>query len=165
MSVEGAETARWCSHNTGSGEVEEWTESFSYGAHEMRDGQSASKIKRMKAAVLDSEFQTLKTGEGYIKLSGYNPAKFTARKPRLDDISESYIENEKLSGLLVQEREEQEKYRIEVEQKISKGFNTEDQISGDSTKKKQKKDRKTNQKEGGEKTEVINGMGYDWEEL
>ena len=165
MSVEGAETARWCSHNAGSGEVEEWTESFSYGAHEMRDGQSASKIKRMKAAVLDSEFQTLKTGEGYIKLSGYNPAKFTARKPRLDDISESYIENEKLSGLLVQEREEQERYRIEVEQKISKGFDTEDQISGDSTKKKQKKDRKTNQKEGGEKTETINGMGYDWEEL
>ena len=79
-----------------------------------------SKIKRMKAAVLDSEFQTLKTGEGYIKLSGYNPAKFIARKPRVKDIAESYIENEKLAYLLVQEREEQEKYRIEVEKELNK---------------------------------------------
>ena len=173
MNVEGAETARWCSNNSGVGEVEEWSESFSYGAHEMRDGQSATKIKRMKAAVLDGEFQILKTGEGYIKLSGYNPVKFTARKPRLGDIAKPYIENEKLYGLLVEEREEQEKYRIKVEKRFNKGTNildlvkeggaiTDDQISNNVTIKKPKQGEKTSKKENSAKLVVTNDIGNDW---
>ena len=118
MNVEGAETARWCSNNVGSGEVEEWTESYSYGAHEMRDGQSATKTRGIKAAVLEGEFQQLRTGRGYIKLPGYNPVKFTAQRRSLKDISESYIENAKLYKLLLKERAEQEKYRKEVEDKL-----------------------------------------------
>ncbi len=123
MNVEGAQTARWCSDNIGQGEVEEWNESFSYGAHEMRDGMSASKIKRVKNAVLEGEFSLLKTGQGYIKLSGYRPSKFSAGKRPILPISERYIENTKLSALLEQEKKEQANYRRETEKKLIQSSN------------------------------------------
>jgi type IV conjugative transfer system coupling protein TraD len=63
MNVDDNYTAKWCSDTLGEGEIEEWNEGLSYGAHEMRDGVNANKNKTLKRAVLPSEFSQLEQGK------------------------------------------------------------------------------------------------------
>lgn len=144
MNVEGADTARWCSENIGKGEIEEWNEGFSYGAHEMRDGISASKRRFVKNAVLEGEFALLKAGQGYIKFSGYKPARFGGRRAHIYPIAEQYIENVELNELLEQERREQVKRREELESGIYSSKKIASIIKGKGKKSKNKSNKKNN---------------------
>ena len=63
------DSARWYSDNIGTAEVEEFRESLSYGAHEMRDGINLNKHKHTKHLVLPSELLNLKEREGYFCMS------------------------------------------------------------------------------------------------
>ena len=118
MNVEGAETARWCSENIGKGEIEEWDEGISYGSHEMRDGVTVNKSKKIKPAVIPAELSLFKTGRGVIKLSGFNPAKFRTQYELYGKLAEPYVKNEKLYKTLQKEREEQNRYREKIEEKL-----------------------------------------------
>jgi type IV conjugative transfer system coupling protein TraD len=61
-------TASWISKVLGEVEYSELTENLSYGAHEMRDGVSLSKVSRTKPLVIASELITLSDLEAYIQL-------------------------------------------------------------------------------------------------
>lgn len=122
MNVEGSCTSKWCSNNIGNGEVEEWSESFSYGAHQMRDGKNATRRKIIRSAVMDGEFHRLLPGEGYMKLSGYNPFRFETYPKRIPNVSDAHQTNESLLNVLLEERSKQEKYREELESKLFSDF-------------------------------------------
>ena len=123
MNVEGADTAQWCSDNIGKGEIEEWDEGISYGVHQMRDGVTVNKTKRLKAAVIPAELSLFKTGQGVIKLSGFNPARFKTKYTSYSKSAEPYIRNEALYKTLQKEISEQGKYREEIEAKLKKEEN------------------------------------------
>ncbi|MFN8833335.1 MAG: type IV secretion system DNA-binding domain-containing protein, partial [Alphaproteobacteria bacterium] len=70
------DSARWYSDSIGTSEIEEFRESLSYGAHEMRDGVNLNKHKLTKHLVLPSELLNLKEREGYFCMSkSYGVAK------------------------------------------------------------------------------------------
>ncbi len=100
MNVDDNYTAKWCSDTLGEGEIEEWNEGLSYGAHEMRDGVNASKRKTLKRAVLPSEFSQLRTGQGYIKLPSFQPALITFKDCQFEIKAESFIEDASLKEKL-----------------------------------------------------------------
>lgn len=118
MNVAGKETALWCSESLGDGEIEEWHEGLSYGAHEMRDGIQVNQHRIIKKNVLPSELTILKAGEGYISFSGFAPAKFSFKTKPIGKIAEGYVENIELYNLFKKECEEAESRRKEIERKI-----------------------------------------------
>ncbi len=118
MNVEGAETARWCSDNIGTGEVEEWSESMSYGANDLRDGTNMQKNTRIRQAVIPSEFSQLRPGSGYIKFPGFQPAKFKTPFRSHRVVAPEYIENTELYVAFRKEIEESIKYRKTIERRI-----------------------------------------------
>lgn len=69
-----ADIARRMSKFFGEEEFSEVQEGLSYGAHEMRDGVSLSKIKKTKPTVSPSKILELNNLEAYVKLSGRIPA-------------------------------------------------------------------------------------------
>ena len=118
MNVAGKETALWCSDSLGDGEIEEWHEGLSYGAHEMRDGIQVNQHRIIKKNVLPSELMMLKAGEGYINFSGFAPARFKFNTKPLPKLAEGYVENTELYELFKKECEEAEARRKEIERKI-----------------------------------------------
>jgi type IV conjugative transfer system coupling protein TraD len=119
MNVQGKEIAKWCSDSLGEGEIEEWNEGLSYGSHEMRDGIQVNRNKIIKKVVLPSELMMLKSGEGFVNFSGFEPARFRFGDSAFTSIAESYKENIELVELFKQELEEGEKRRREIELKLT----------------------------------------------
>ena len=105
MNIAGKETATWASQYLGEGEIEEWHEGLSYGAHEMRDGIQVNRNKIIRPVVLPSELMTLKAGEGYISFAGFKPAKFKFADQSFPKISSPYDENLELLELFAKELE------------------------------------------------------------
>ena len=60
--------ANYICKNFGDIEYTESTENYSYGAHEMRDGVSFSKVEKKKSLVNPSDLAALKDCEAYVKL-------------------------------------------------------------------------------------------------
>lgn len=67
------EIARRISSAFGQYEVKEYQEGLSYGAHEMRDGVSLSKVSRQKPVVSATDIQSLKNNQAYVRLPGNYP--------------------------------------------------------------------------------------------
>ncbi len=118
MNVAGKESASWCSDLLGEGEVKEWQEGLSYGAHEMRDGIQVNHNQKLKKIVLPSELLMLKSGEGYISFAGFAPARFKFEHQIYKKIAPSYIENLELYQKFQQESIEAENIRKEIERKL-----------------------------------------------
>lgn len=120
MNIAGKEAAQYCSSSLGEGEIEEWHEGLSYGAHEMRDGIQVNRNKVIRPVVLPSELMMLKTGEGFINFAGFKPAKFKFDDCSFKKISSAYVENKELLELFTKELEIGEKRRKEIELKLLK---------------------------------------------
>ena len=116
MNVDDSYTSKWCSDLFGEGELEEWHEGLSYGAHEMRDGISSNKTQRLKKVILPSEFAQLKTGSGYIKVPGFNPALIHFKDVYIEQKVEGFIEDisRKESEVEEENRNVQSNSRTEV---------------------------------------------------
>ncbi len=123
MNIAGKEAASWCSGSLGEGEIEEWHEGLSYGAHEMRDGIQVNQNKIIRPIVLSSELMMLKAGEGYINFAGFRPAKFKFSDSNFKKIAESYVENSSLLDLFKKELEIGEAHRKMVEKSLAKNNN------------------------------------------
>ena len=96
MNIAGKESAQWCSDSLGEGEIEEWHEGLSYGAHEMRDGIQVNQNRIIRKNVLPSELMMLKSGQGFINFAGFAPAKFNFSDFYFKKITDGYIENTEL---------------------------------------------------------------------
>lgn len=68
------EDADHASRNIGTYEIEEVSESVSYGANTMRDGISVSRQTKEKRLVLPTEIQTANDLHGYLRVKGELPA-------------------------------------------------------------------------------------------
>lgn len=80
------ETARWSANSFGETEILEAQENISYGAHEIRDGVSLSKTRKMRPLVLPSEILNLDDLEGYLRLPGDWPVgqyRMQYKKPKV----------------------------------------------------------------------------------
>ncbi len=118
MNLAGKESATWCSDLLGEGEIEQWQEGLSYGAHEMRDGIQVNHNQKLKKIVLPSELLMLKAGEGYISFAGFAPARFKFENQIYKKIAPSYIENLDLYQKFQHEALEAENIRKEIEKKL-----------------------------------------------
>ena len=118
MNVDDSYTAKWCSELFGEGEVEEWNEGLSYGAHEMRDGVSSNKYSKIKSTILASEFAQLKTGSGYLRMPGFNPALVYFKSFSLFRKAISFIEDTELKILLEKEMRIGQQKTIELQKEI-----------------------------------------------
>jgi type IV conjugative transfer system coupling protein TraD len=67
------ETAKWIAESFGQVEVSETHQGLTYGANEVRDGVSLSKVRKVRPLLLDSEISKLDNLEGYIRLPGRLP--------------------------------------------------------------------------------------------
>jgi type IV conjugative transfer system coupling protein TraD len=118
MNVDDSYTSKWCSDLFGEGEVEEWREGLSYGAHQMRDGVTSNRTNVLKKTILSSEFSQLSTGSGYMKLPEFHPALVKFREFYLEDKTESFIENEQLKKTLKKEMKKAKSDREELEKEM-----------------------------------------------
>lgn len=118
MNVDDSYTSKWCSDLFGEGEIEEYREGLSYGAHQMRDGVSANKVHRIKRAILPSQFAQLKTGCGYMKLPEMNPALVRFKEFHLEGKQMSFIENKELKKLFAEEMKKAQIEKAELEKKM-----------------------------------------------
>lgn len=128
MNIAGKEAAQYCSGSLGEGEIEEWHEGLSYGAHEMRDGIQVNRNKVIRPVVLPSELMMLKTGEGFINFAGFKPAKFKFDDCSFKRTSPAYVENKDLLELFTKELKIGEKRRKEIELKLLKNNDDEKTI-------------------------------------
>lgn len=128
MNIAGKETAAWCSQSLGEGEIEEWHEGLSYGAHEMRDGIQVNRNKVIRPVVLPSELTMLKAGEGFIQFTGFKPAKFKFENQSFKRIAADYLENDELLVLFIKELEQAEKRRKIIESKLLENSNKQKDI-------------------------------------
>lgn len=120
MNIDDNYTAKWCSELIGDGELEEWNEGLSYGAHQMRDGVSANKARILKRAVLPAEFSSLKTGQGYLRLPGFNTALVSFENYDIKTKAAPYKEDEKLKELLQKSITDAQQRRNDLEKVINK---------------------------------------------
>ena len=67
------ETAKWMAESFGQVEVSETHQGLTYGANEVRDGVSLSKVRKLRPLLLDSEISNLDNLEGYIRIPGRLP--------------------------------------------------------------------------------------------
>ena len=122
MNVDDNYTARWCSDLLGEGEIEEWNEGLSYGSHEMRDGVNTNKSKILRRVVLPSEFAQLKTGQGYIRLPGFNSALINFKDYYLEAKEKPYEEDEDLRASLQEALTTAQKKKEKLEGLIPRSF-------------------------------------------
>lgn len=127
MNVEGKEAAAWCSAALGDGEMEEWHEGLSYGAHEMRDGIQVNRNRILRPLTLASEMMMLKAGEGFIKFSGFEPSKFRFNDIYLKKIAPAFDENLELNEIFNNEWHEGQERRKKIENKNDETYLQEDQ--------------------------------------
>lgn len=95
------DTANWCSNSLGKVELEEIQESFSYGAHEMRDSVNLNKQRQIRNLLLPSEIMNLENLNCCIRFgSGFGLTKVKL-KPRIyKQKAESFIPIEELAGAM-----------------------------------------------------------------
>lgn len=129
MNVDDNHTARWCSDIMGEGEVEQWNEGLSYGAHEMRDGVNAHKNRILKRAVLPSEFSQLKTGQGYIKIPSFQPAQIDFKDRKFKTNAHGFIEDTELKERLRLAIQTAQIKRRELEAILATDLNSLDKVS------------------------------------
>ena len=67
MRFNGDKSAEWASKGLGSSETLETSEGISYGGHEIRDGVSLSKQRKLRPIVLPTEINDLPDLQGYLK--------------------------------------------------------------------------------------------------
>jgi type IV conjugative transfer system coupling protein TraD len=67
------DTARWMAESFGQVEVSESHQGVTYGANDVRDGVSLSKVRKVRPLLLDSEISKLDDLEGYIRVPGRLP--------------------------------------------------------------------------------------------
>jgi type IV conjugative transfer system coupling protein TraD len=146
MNIAGKETAHWCSQSLGEGEIEEWHEGLSYGAHEMRDGIQVNRNKVIRPVVLPSELTMLKAGEGFIQFAGFKPAKFKFNDQSFKRISTGYLENDELLTLFISELEQAEKRRKLIEARLLENSNKQEDIEIKPPKAKEHKIENQNKK-------------------
>ncbi len=89
------DTAKWCAESLGKIEIEEITESISYGANETRDGINIQPRRLIKGLVLSSEIMNLENLEAYLRFANGFPISrikipFTERK----ELSLRFIAND-----------------------------------------------------------------------
>lgn len=92
-----AETAEWISKDLGYQEIEESSESMSYGAHSMRDGVNLSSYKKTVPIVNAAEMQYLEIREMYIKMFGKYPAIVGVTPLEKKSISQGFVESDTLN--------------------------------------------------------------------
>lgn len=143
MNVDDSYTSKWCSELFGEGEVEEWHEGFSYGAHQHRDGVNSNKTTQVKRTILPSQFSQLATGSGYMKLPGFYPALVKFQEIYLQSRIEPFIENPQLKHELTAEmkkiQNEEEKLKEQIN-KVEPNFKEEIEFKNLSVKGKQKEE-------------------------
>lgn len=87
------DTANWCSLNLGKKEQQDFKESISYGAHDMRDGVNLHKQKELQNLVIPSEIMNLASLQAYIKLSeGMPVAKIKFDYVNREDMAKKFID-------------------------------------------------------------------------
>ena len=70
----------------GQQEVREYQEGISYGAHQMRDGVSLSKVTKMRPVISSTDIQSLYPHHAYVRLPGNYPVaqiKLTIKRPSI----------------------------------------------------------------------------------
>ena len=121
MNIGGFETAEWCSSSIGEGEIEEWTESISYGnGINNKNTIQANRQKSIVRTVTPSELMMIKTGSGFISLSGYEPAKFKFKSSSFTQKAEPYVENVALYEQFKFDIKEAENRRKQIEDKLGR---------------------------------------------
>lgn len=87
------DTAQWASRLLGEREVEETKESFTYSAHESRDGVHLSGQRHTRPIVLPTEVSRLETLHFFLRLAGDLPIVRTKIVPRhRPDVAPAYID-------------------------------------------------------------------------
>jgi type IV conjugative transfer system coupling protein TraD len=67
------ETAKWMAGSFGQIEIFETHQGLTYGANDVRDGVSLSKVRKFRPLLLDSEISNLDDLEGYMRVPGRLP--------------------------------------------------------------------------------------------
>ncbi|MEO0347883.1 MAG: type IV secretion system DNA-binding domain-containing protein [Pseudomonadota bacterium] len=73
MNLADTNAAEWASNTIGRQEIEKYSQSLSYGAHQVRDDISLNKVVHEKQLVLPSEIMSLPKLTGYCSMSGDFP--------------------------------------------------------------------------------------------
>lgn len=95
------DTANWCAQNLGKKEQQDYKESISYGAHEMRDGVNLQRHKELQNLVIPSEIMNLPSLEAYLKLSEAMPiSKLKIAYQQRSDVAEKFEANVTLNEFL-----------------------------------------------------------------
>jgi type IV secretory pathway TraG/TraD family ATPase VirD4 len=86
------ETAKWMAGSFGQVEVFEAHQGLTYGANDVRDGVSLSKVRKLRPLLLDSEISNLDDLEGYIRVPGRLPvAHFRQRWQPTPNVAPAFI--------------------------------------------------------------------------
>lgn len=116
--VDHAETASLMSKLLGMKEIEQTQTGASWGANDMKDGESISKSKLEKPIIPARAISGLADGEGYLKLPGtFPPAKITIPHKQRPDIHGGY---EPADGLLWDVEGQKRAFRAQEETKVQK---------------------------------------------
>lgn len=92
------ETAEWLSKSLGMTEIEEASESISYGVSDMKDSMNLNRRRTEKAVVMPTEIMTLKDLSGYLNLPGGYPITLVKQKIRQrKPVAEAYIRSKLLN--------------------------------------------------------------------
>jgi len=67
------DTAKWVAQSFGESEINEAQHGLSYGASELRDGESLSKQRKKLETILPAQISSLDNLEGYVRLPGEIP--------------------------------------------------------------------------------------------
>lgn len=114
-----AKSSQRLSELIGTKEVEQTQMGASWGAADMRDGESLSRSKVEKPIIPARAISTLEDGEGYLKLPGtFPPCKIKIPHKQRPDIHGGY---EEADGLLWDVEGQKETFRKQKEEKAKKG--------------------------------------------
>lgn len=118
--VDHAETAQLMSKLLGMKEIEQTQTGSSWGADDMRDGESISKSKVEKPIIPARSISGLNDGEGYLKLPGtFPPCKIQIPHKQRPDIHHGY---EPAEGLLWDVEGQKRAFRAQEETTAKKGL-------------------------------------------
>ena len=121
--VDHAETAQLMSKLLGMKEIEQTQTGSSWGAADIKDGESLSKSKVEKPIIPARSISCLADGEGYLKLPGtFPPCKIQIPHKERPDIHGGY---EPADGLLWDVEGQKRAFRAQEESKVQKAKNDE----------------------------------------
>lgn len=134
--VNDPESAEWISKAMGKTEQVETQEGLSMGSHEIRDGVTLSRDRKIREIVLDAELMALKDLTGYLRLGhGFPVALFTDKYKPFDKPQPGFVEGLPIlhRGLsaeksVVAEREEAKRKEAEEEKKRIDEINAQEEL-------------------------------------